>query len=267
MNTKNTGLLISNARKEKGLTQKELAETLHVSDRTVSKWERGAGFPDVTLLEPLSDALEIPVQSLLSGEREIGDYTAQDDRAVRDAIKAVYAQYKRKARKNRGRTVASIFLTVFLGLFLFAILDHTGAFLRDVRFEIPAAIYEGGEKVGETLIQIDGSLQQIGRRNFQGVFSMDCAEKTGRKDVSAYITWDREGFQVISYYSPGIARVPAGIGRHLYISPDMQQFALTLEDGRVVATNDCIASLQEIAGCRYALSYESGYPYFSYVDY
>lgn len=51
--------------REKGLTQKQLAEQLGVSDRTVSKWERGAGFPDVSLLAPLSDALEVPVQCLL----------------------------------------------------------------------------------------------------------------------------------------------------------------------------------------------------------
>ncbi|MBU5627051.1 helix-turn-helix domain-containing protein [Oscillibacter sp. MSJ-2] len=267
MNTRNTGLLISDTRKEKGLTQKELAEMLHVSDRTVSKWERGAGFPDVTLLEPLSDALGISVHSLLSGEPESGDHTVQDDRAVRDAIKAVCAQYKRKMRKNIGRTVASIFLTVFFGFFLFAILDYTGAFLRDVQLEVPAAIYEGGEAVGETVVRIDGSLKRIGRKNFQGTFSIECVEKTGRKDVSAYITYDREGFQQISYYSPGIARVSVGIKRRLYISPDMRQFALTLDDGRVVATNVCAANLQEIDGCRYALSYKSGYPYFSYADY
>ena len=43
------GEIISNLRREKGMTQKDLAEQLHVSDRAVSKWERGAGFPDVSL--------------------------------------------------------------------------------------------------------------------------------------------------------------------------------------------------------------------------
>ena len=55
MNREKTGFLIAAARKEKNMTQKDLAKALHVSDRAVSKWERGAGFPDVGLLEPLAN--------------------------------------------------------------------------------------------------------------------------------------------------------------------------------------------------------------------
>lgn len=82
-----TGALIRRARTEKGLTQKQLAERLHISDRTVSKWERGAGFPDLSLLEPLAEALDLTVTELLHGQREDprGDpqvITAQDAAAV-----------------------------------------------------------------------------------------------------------------------------------------------------------------------------------------
>lgn len=55
-------------RKEKGLTQKQLADELHLSDRTISKWERGYGCPDITLLPQLSTLLEIPIEALLVGE-------------------------------------------------------------------------------------------------------------------------------------------------------------------------------------------------------
>ena len=57
MRQTDAGALIAQLRKEQGLTQKQLAEQLHISDRTISKWERGSGFPDVSLLEPLADAL------------------------------------------------------------------------------------------------------------------------------------------------------------------------------------------------------------------
>ena len=57
-------MLIAEARKQKNMTQKDLAAALHVSDRAVSKWERGAGFPDVSLLEPLADALGLQVLEL-----------------------------------------------------------------------------------------------------------------------------------------------------------------------------------------------------------
>lgn len=70
MDTHRTGQLIAARRKELGLTQKQLAAQLNVSDRAVSKWERGAGFPDIALLEPLADALGLTVLSLLHGEAD-----------------------------------------------------------------------------------------------------------------------------------------------------------------------------------------------------
>ena len=69
MDNAKTGALIAARRKELNLTQKVLAEKLHISDRTVSKWERGAGFPDISLLEPLADALGISILDLVQGEQ------------------------------------------------------------------------------------------------------------------------------------------------------------------------------------------------------
>ena len=70
MDAKAVGQRIARARREKGWTQRQLAEHLHISDRTVSKWERGAGLPDVALLVPLADALGLTVTELLDGARE-----------------------------------------------------------------------------------------------------------------------------------------------------------------------------------------------------
>ncbi len=67
MDQKKTGALIAQARKEKGLTQEQLAKQLHVSHTTVSKWERGLGFPEVSLLEPLAGALELTLDELFKG--------------------------------------------------------------------------------------------------------------------------------------------------------------------------------------------------------
>lgn len=63
-----SGRLISRLRREKGLTQKELAEAMHLSDRTISKWERGAGCPDVSLLPELSALLGVNIEKILSGD-------------------------------------------------------------------------------------------------------------------------------------------------------------------------------------------------------
>ena len=63
-----TGAVIRKLRESKKITQEELAEKIHVSSKAVSKWETGQGFPDISLLEPLSKALDISVIELLSGE-------------------------------------------------------------------------------------------------------------------------------------------------------------------------------------------------------
>ena len=62
------GLLIHRLRTERGLTQKQLAESLHVSDKAVSKWERGQGLPDVSLLRALGAELGVSLEPLLAGE-------------------------------------------------------------------------------------------------------------------------------------------------------------------------------------------------------
>lgn len=68
MNQYVTGVIIKKLREERGLTQTQLASVLNVSDKAVSKWETGRGYPDITLLEPLAAALGISVTELLAGE-------------------------------------------------------------------------------------------------------------------------------------------------------------------------------------------------------
>lgn len=69
MMTNDIGKFIQEIRKEKGLTQKELAELIGVSDKTISKWENGNSSPDTSMLMSLSEALEITVNELLSAEK------------------------------------------------------------------------------------------------------------------------------------------------------------------------------------------------------
>lgn len=63
-----TGSAIKRLREEHGMTQRALAEVLHVSDKTVSKWETGRGLPDIALIEALAAALQVSIAELLNGE-------------------------------------------------------------------------------------------------------------------------------------------------------------------------------------------------------
>lgn len=74
MQPNKTGKLIYELRRQKGLTQKQLAEQLNVSDRTISKWERGIGYPDISLVLAVSELLEVDISSLLVGELPENDF-------------------------------------------------------------------------------------------------------------------------------------------------------------------------------------------------
>lgn len=89
MDCSKVGKLINQLRTEKGMTQRELADQLNISDKTISKWERGLGCPDVTLLGELSSVLGVEIEKILAGdlhpnEKDIGNmkhlkfYTCQN---------------------------------------------------------------------------------------------------------------------------------------------------------------------------------------------
>ena len=68
MNQYVTGSMIKRLREKKGITQSQLAEKINISDKAVSKWETGRGYPDITLIEPLADTLGVSILELFSGE-------------------------------------------------------------------------------------------------------------------------------------------------------------------------------------------------------
>ena len=78
--------IISKRRKELGLTQQQLAEKLNVSDKVVSKWETGRSLPDTSMLIPLSEALQIPLNELMNGD----DATTQIDKTAQYAANTAY---------------------------------------------------------------------------------------------------------------------------------------------------------------------------------
>lgn len=97
------GAFLSQLRREHGMTQRELAEQLFVSDKAVSKWERGLSLPDVALLPPLAELLGVSMAELLQGERMAGEPVAvpQVDRLVEGAIQLSRDQREARERSRR----------------------------------------------------------------------------------------------------------------------------------------------------------------------
>lgn len=78
MDAEKFGSFVQQRRKELGLTQSALAEKLYVTPKAVSRWERGVGFPDIKLLQPLADALEITIVELMHSEKIEKELTREE---------------------------------------------------------------------------------------------------------------------------------------------------------------------------------------------
>ena len=123
MDAMKTGTLIARTRKEKGLTQRELAEKVYVSVQAVSKWEKGKNFPDLALMEPLADELGLTVTELLAGER--GQTPGEE--AVRDTLRLGLDQLSPRIRRWKWLflTAAALLLALVLWLSCVWVRDNT----------------------------------------------------------------------------------------------------------------------------------------------
>lgn len=113
MDQQKTGAFICLLRKEKGLTQRELAEALNVTDKAVSKWERGQSYPDITILSALAELLGVTEREILQGEREGAQAPIPTEIVVRDTL-----DYAQKATRQRTGRAAAIAITLYTAALL-----------------------------------------------------------------------------------------------------------------------------------------------------
>ena len=109
------GKFIRSLRKEKRLTQMELATKLNISDKTVSKWEQGKAFPDIALWEPLASELGVGITELFNGQKAADSIEEEGDEVY---IKSEIARNVKEAlRRKRRKTMGVILLIGILLLF------------------------------------------------------------------------------------------------------------------------------------------------------
>ena len=128
MNQKQIGRFIAQKRKEKNLTQMQLAEILGVSNKTVSKWENGNCMPDYSIIKPLCKELEITVSELMDGEEKDDIRENAEDMRIMFLLRRVYSLEKQNktivlgvtflviSRLLGGSNFTDFFSGVFLGL-------------------------------------------------------------------------------------------------------------------------------------------------------
>ena len=112
MNQEKIGKFIANLRKEKNMTQQELAKKLGVTDRAISKWENGRGLPDYSLLQDLCDTLSISINELFSGEKiSKEDYETKAEENMSKLINDNYSE-KKKINWIIAISVAIVYLSI-----------------------------------------------------------------------------------------------------------------------------------------------------------
>lgn len=112
MDQRKIGSFLKELRKEKGLTQEQLAEKMSVSGRTVSRWETGSNMPDLDILIELSDLYDVDIRELLDGERK----SEKMDQELKETIEKV-ADYSNEMKKRFAKFIHRFFIAgVFVGL-------------------------------------------------------------------------------------------------------------------------------------------------------
>ena len=138
MDAKITGCFIAQLRKELGLTQKELAEKLEVTDKAISRWETGKGLPDTSLLKPLAEILGVSVGELLSGKRmDDSQIKSQADHIILESL-----SYEERQEKWKG-ILRYVFLGIMvaLGGFFFALVLARFATSKDAAVSLGIGMY------------------------------------------------------------------------------------------------------------------------------
>lgn len=113
------GAFVAGRRREKNMTQADLASKIQVTDKAVSRWERGLGFPDINIIEPLADALEVSVLELMKSERMATNQVTGEEAAevIADTLNVARLQRRRERRnvfRILGVTAAIVIFLLFI---------------------------------------------------------------------------------------------------------------------------------------------------------
>ena len=119
MDAQKFGAFIAQCRKEKSMTQSELAAKIMVTDKAVSRWERGKGFPDINLLLPLAEALEVSVLELMHSERQKDKVQLfQDDTIIVHLMENAVEMNKQNKQQDRIIACISCITMFFVTFFI-----------------------------------------------------------------------------------------------------------------------------------------------------
>ncbi len=200
MDSKKVGGFIAELRKEKGLTQLQLAELLNVTDKAISRWETGKGYPDIELLQKIAEVLEVNLNELLNGERIVREEVEEVcERNVTEA----YATVKVTRKKSKVLFTVCLILILCLGItvglcYIYAVnpianyhLINSGTDKDSVVTQVTDFLSEKGYLGMETVCTyLDLNIPEEGNPShiFSGEIKLHCRDI--HRDISICIHYD-----------------------------------------------------------------------------
>ena len=134
MEQQKIGSFLKELRKEKNLTQEELAEKLNVSGRTVSRWETGSNMPDISLLVELAEFYDVSIPEIINGERESGTMKEEVKETVKETALSL-SDYAEAINKRIKMRLFCLTVAALIGMIAFVVIEATG-------LDTPNIIYE-----------------------------------------------------------------------------------------------------------------------------
>ena len=121
-----TGAFLKELRREKGITQEQLAEELGVSGRTISRWETGNNMPDISLLVEIAEYFDVSIPEIIKGEREREDMKEE----VKEVAETM-SDYATTEKENIYKEMRVQSIIGLCALILYCVLHETGAYLHN----------------------------------------------------------------------------------------------------------------------------------------
>ena len=245
MDKESFGSFIAKLRRERKMTQQELAGQLHVTDRAASKWERGLSYPDVTLLEPLAAALGIGVETLLTGQTTEAAPRETESAALRSVL--AISNEERQHRRRRMTRCAALAAALVLVAALLAVMQHNGRLL-----------------VGERTVSPDGSVTMtVYRTSLLGSFAVEsssplpwttycrhCRHSSVQLATQRQLDSRVTGIESLQWSADGRYLLLCGVARNTYAPSYVKVWDFTAdgEDGAVRELDIDVGILLRLAG-------------------
>lgn len=121
MDQKKIGLFLKELRREKQLTQEQLAEKLGVTNRSISRWENGINMPDFDLVIEIADYYDVSIEEILDGERKSKMINKETEQTL---LKV--ANYESEEKQQFSRRICVVFIAAIIAFIIYAVIDFTG---------------------------------------------------------------------------------------------------------------------------------------------